>query len=265
MCKPKTCNRKATIQPFVFLNLAAEIRLEIYKHLVVAPAPEAPEDWNDWDKSHFGRGRITLRNLYADEEIFNPIQQIPEVNIYRTCRQIYNEAINYFYSMNKIECYLGDIARYGQRPMPKGLKANRVKHFRTFMFADPVGAVLYVDSSPCFAMEAMETMQICFGTRDFPLELPDFDETHWKKSTILTGLMCEFIKWVPKSVSLTWGPWEGLCDYNPKLRRMPHIISSKILEEVAEELEPMRGTAVLRYHQTQAARQLHLLKGVSAS
>ncbi|TID17739.1 hypothetical protein E6O75_ATG10384 [Venturia nashicola] len=252
--------QKRIIRPFVFLKLPAELRLEIYKLILLVPAfvvdpNDARSRTFDLRRNHSpGRasnlieGRLII--AYKRYEIETLQQRHLQLQILQCCRQLNNEGRDYFWNQNEIE-QLNDLIPFrGSHPLDSawpqvGMHLPSIRTLRVRIGVPNLIEGLFSFRCNCLdKMPNLKTLQVACvffrnaGVGNWAL---DGRSQKWRECLVLGGIVRQIVQHTPSSVTLKWGLWESaLADDSVKFATITSVHTS-ILEKVANSYKRERG------------------------
>lgn len=246
----------------MFLELPAELRLDIYKRILLIPScpavdpkpsscfPHIPTPRN---QLNFTEGRLVI---HSGTFIIDPVHQRPflQLQILQCCRQLCKEGRDYFWNQNKIEqhnqlCfpYLHISCHFNSIWPQHGMHLPSIRVLRVAIIsADVINPTMRFSCSSLETLPNLEVLQVAFiytngSTGDWR---SDGQNKYWTDTLMLGAVVRRLVQHTPPQVTLRWGLWdEALGDRDIKLGRSISI-HRRILEKVAKSYKRERGRKV---------------------
>lgn len=177
---------------FIFTQLPAEIRLQIYAYVLQARVSVA-------DRRHAHLARLHFQ--------YNGGQ--PHMNILRTCQQIWHEGWDYIYTSRYFEVGLfltNSGMGWLRSPSPiESLQFSPMKKARLYMSTNEHHRNREDDSSYDIIMSLSNIQKLEVVITDLGKPV---DYEGWINSPHLAAMIYKIIERVPAHVDLRWRPWD---------------------------------------------------------
>lgn len=247
----------------MFLELPAELRLEIYKRILLIPACFAEEhkpsasffqpQLSVRSRHNLTQGRLIIR---GGNFVMDPIHQrrVLQLQILQCCWQLCKEGRDYFWNQNRIEQHNDLDTRQGtgrhfNSTWPQhGMHLPSIRVLRVaFSCSDYINPSMRFSCSSIDSLPNLEVLQVgfmCDKLRPAGDWRSDGESKYWRESLILGAVVRRIVQHTPSTVTLRWGIWdEALEDRYIKLGASISIHGS-ILERVAKSYKRERGRKV---------------------
>ncbi|QDS77818.1 hypothetical protein FKW77_005983 [Venturia effusa] len=258
--KKLSAEKKQTIRPFKFLELPAELRLEIYKHILLVPARPIEDQARLMTRHHhpnryrllgITKARLVIR---AGQFAMDTAQrQVLQLQIMQCCQQLCNEGRDYFWTQNKIDQhhdldYLSSGHDFNSAWPQQGLHLPSIRVLRVVINStDYMNATLRFDCSSIASLPNLQVLQVAFISRVRARVgewHADGGSMHWIDSLVLGAVVHRIVQHTPSTVVLKWGLWNDALEDQSMGLDTSISIHSSILEKIMKSYEHERGRKV---------------------